>query len=353
MITMNTATLTYRVSPLYAAAFLLACCVATLLLVPSHAFALEVQIDPTERVYVPGDQFLVPIRLDTKGECVNAVSVEVLYDTDLLTAVDVSTGRSILTLWTQSPVISQESGTIQFAGGIPGGYCGRLQGDPGLTNILAEIVFSAQDLSGTTTAQAQVALGQVVIYAHDGRGTILPVTSRSATLELSTETEIPATNEWIERVREDVTAPQLFEIILHSSPAVDRGRYFITFSTTDKESGVSHYEVLETDPRKWGFLTFIAREANWTPATSPYILRDQSLRSTIQVKAVDKAGNERIVTYQPPEHLRASFASVVDLAQLLVLLGIVAAFAYLIVRRYRRRPETSDHHHLDDHAQVH
>ena len=32
---------------------------------------------------------------------------------------------------------------MTFAGGIPNGYCGRIPGDPRLTNIILEIIFQA------------------------------------------------------------------------------------------------------------------------------------------------------------------------------------------------------------------
>ncbi len=300
---------------------------------PSHAQELEVALEPTERVYVPGDVFVMPVRVRGVTECVNAFSLEVGYDTEYLTAVDVARGLSIMTLWTESPTIDQEQGTITFTGGVPGGYCGRLQGDPGLTNILTEIVFSVRSVSERENVRVPISISRATVHAHDGVGTLLPVTSRSATIEISPTIDLAPTNEWIERGRGDSTAPALFDVILHSDPAVADGRYYIVFSTTDKESGISHFEVLETDPRQWGFLTWVTRESGWIPVESNiYVLRDQSLRSAIQVKAVDKAGNERIVTYQPPEHLRSMFHWTDGIAVIVVVL-LIAGAAYLIRRR--------------------
>ena len=38
---------------------------------------------------------------------------------------------------------------------------------------------------------------------------------------------------------------------------------------------------------------------DWRIAEGPYLLEDQSLESIIKVKAVDKAGNERMAQYLP------------------------------------------------------
>jgi hypothetical protein len=88
-------------------------------------------------------------------------------------------------------------------------------------------------------------------------------------------------------------------------------QYYIIFSTTDKQSGMDHFEVLEIrhDQElgivKGGFwdklkgkTTFVPE---WETAKIPYLLNDQDLLSIIRVKAIDKAGNERFVEYIPPE----------------------------------------------------
>ena len=41
------------------------------------------------------------------------------------------------------------------------------------------------------------------------------------------------------------------------------------------------------------------QEAIWKVGDSPYLLEDQSLKSIIKVRAIDKAGNERIVEIIP------------------------------------------------------
>jgi len=70
------------------------------------------------------------------------------------------------------------------------------------------------------------------------------------------------------------------------------GKYFLVFATQDKKSGIAHYEVQENRRQK-------IESRKWIETESPYILKDQELRSYIFVKAVDKAGNERIAVVEP------------------------------------------------------
>ena len=62
--------------------------------------------------------------------------------------------------------------------------------------------------------------------------------------------------------------------------------------TQDKGSGIEKYQVKETKYR-------IFTSAKWLDSTSPYILKDQDLRSFVYVKAIDKYGNERIEKILP------------------------------------------------------
>lgn len=284
------------------AATLVLCTFFGVFMLPLGALAAEILIEQRTEQVQPNDVFLLPIRIDASGECVNAIEATIEYDTKYLTIIDVARGRSILPLWTEEPVFNKEEGRVHFSGGIPGGYCGRVIGDPGLTNILGELVFLVRD-TGDLSASTSVTISKASVHAHDGNGTLLPTTVGNANVGIVANLGREPLDEWIFRVKEDTTAPELFDVILNTDISVARGRYYIVFSTTDKQSGIDHYEVLETDPERWGFLSFISREAKWLQTESPHVLQDQSLRSTIQVKAVDKSGNERIVTFHPPEEL--------------------------------------------------
>jgi hypothetical protein len=61
------------------------------------------------------------------------------------------------------------------------------------------------------------------------------------------------------------------------------GNYYVVFSTVDKQSGLDHYEIFESGA--------------WKAVSSPYKLRNQSLKGGVQIKAIDKAGNERLGDY--------------------------------------------------------
>jgi hypothetical protein len=78
---------------------------------------------------------------------------------------------------------------------------------------------------------------------------------------------------------------------------------------------------------------------------SPYVLIDQSLNSTIRVRAIDKAGNVRIATLVPDPALRSisqnRLITILMVGSLVVLLGALAFYA-LWKRRQRILEEANN-----------
>jgi hypothetical protein len=308
------------------------------------AYAAHLYLAPASASENRLDTFYVPVRIDAQGECLNAVEVAIAYDPTEISIRDIATGDSILTLWTTWPTVEKdvaghEVGRVTFAGGIPGGYCGRVEGDPGRTDVLATLVVSGvpQALhAGEVTTTSLIVEPQSSVYRHDGSGEKASLTFLGADLVLMQSTSTP-NDVWLTDVRADTIAPEFFEITLVRGPSAGHQRHYIVFSTTDKQSGIDHYEVLETDPDRFGFLSWISREAYWSRVESPYVLRDQHLRSKIMVKAVDKNGNERIASYTPPLSLAAELSRPLNIVLFLVIAGLLLLVWFVAARFKRKR----------------
>ena len=130
--------------------------------------------------------------------------------------------------------------------------------------------------------------------------------------------EIPK-KEWQEELEKDNIPPEPFEIEIHRTPEIFEGKYFITFFTFDKQTGLDYFEVKEG-------------KRNWEKAESPYLLEDQDLKSIIKVKAVDKAGNERLAEYIPPKKITWK-----DWLPWLILILIVASIIYWLWKIYTKK----------------
>jgi hypothetical protein len=289
-------------------------------------------MDPAAVDLSRGDTIKVSVRLDTdEGECVNVVDGVISYSTNIQ-PVDISRGASILSMWVEDPVIDTANHTITFAGGIPNGYCGRIAGDPRLTNVVVDMLFQSPGFVigvGDATNTAEIAFtNQTQVLLNDGLGTQAQLSAYGTTISLSKESGSSISNQWGEIVANDDINPEGFSITLERIPD-ENGRYAIIFNTTDKQSGIDHYEVIEESMSEARLFNWGREDAPWKDVKSPYTLRDQSLNSTIRVKAVDKAGNEYIAIYVPTEAQRTISPQTKIL--LFVIAGVFGAFSLIAV----------------------
>jgi len=288
------------------------------LFIPIWADGAILYLEPSQGEYQPEDTFIIKVKIDIGEECINTVKADLKFSQEVLEAVDFSQGDSILTLWLESPEINQSEGLISFVGGVPAGYCGEVPGGIGDSNLLGRIIFKVQDIQ---IDQAEVKfLNTSQVLLNDGLGTVDELSTKGAVYTVLQSGSGPAKDEWQQELEQDKIPPEVFEIEVHQDALIFEGKYFITFSTTDKQTGLSHFEVKEGD-------------GNWQQKESPYLLADQSLQSIIEVKAVDKAGNERIAEYVPKIQKRSFLWWIIVLISTLLGIGIIILVGYKVLRK--------------------
>lgn len=329
------------ISVMMRVALLYVCVLGLFLTHGISVYAATLYIEPSEHTLSRGDTVTLAVRVNVdEDECINTVDATIEYG-DIVRAVDVSRGDSILSIWVEAPIINEDERTITFAGGIPNGYCGRIPGDPRLTNVVAELVFRAPGFSVGRTDEnvAEVTFADTTrVLLNDGSGNEARLTTHGTSLTLLDGPGSSITDEWTERVGDDDRPPEPFSIELVQQDGVFSGKYFIAFNTTDKQSGLDHYEVIEESLEESSLFTWGGVNAPWVETESPYVLTDQELGSVIRVKAVDKAGNERIVTLVPDESLQKGTLSpwiLLTGALLIIFVGFLLGM-YVRTRRKKR-----------------
>ena len=249
-------------------------------LVPILASAAEIRIDAESQEVKTGERFTANLFLDTE-ESINALEGQIVFPVDLLEPKEIRDGNSIVNFWIERPKI--ESDKIRFLGITPGGYLGE-------KGLIFSVVFqSIQEGSGSIEIQNIKAL------LNDGKGTEANTTISN--LQLVISKQVPASQPAVVE-KEDTDIPETFEPIVTSDPAVFDGKYFLVFATQDKGSGIDYYEIKESRQK------FLKIFKKWVIAESPYLLKDRKLRSYVYIKAVDKAGNERITVVEPRYPMR-------------------------------------------------
>ena len=114
---------------------------------------------PSVKSYIVGQTFTITLNVSA-DVAVNAVEGSLVYPTDKLEALSVSKTNSIISLWVNEPVISQNSGNVYFAGVIL---------NPGYKGSGAKIFSVNFRVKASGDAFITVANGSVL--ANDGAGT--------------------------------------------------------------------------------------------------------------------------------------------------------------------------------------
>lgn len=223
------------------------------------------------------DNVIIEVRFNTENQPINSIEglVGIHSETGPIYVRQINLGGSDITLWPNNPSVSssEKDISISFVGGTPGGFT--------KTDILLfSIVLTATEPGALILAPASI-----VAYAHDGQGT--PITVRNVNLELVVaEQRAKPEDEWQKIITTDSEPPLPFKVTLGQDPSVFDGKKFISFYTTDNQSGIDHYEIKE------GNMGIVR-------SSSPYVLRNQELELPITVYAFDRAGNVREAFFDP------------------------------------------------------
>lgn len=287
---------------------------AVLSSLPAIASAATISLQAVPAHIGAGDVVRVDILLDSAIP-VNAFSGTLLYP-KTLEPIGISDGNSIVSLWVTHPVVSEAGAPISFVGITPGGFSGN-------GGVLFSVLFKAK-----TSGTANVSLGNVEVLRNDGAGGKEPVTLKSLVLSISSK----SSGGYTEPV--DHTPPEPFTAQQGSDLQLFDGKNYLAFMAVDKGSGVDHYEIAES--RVPSFLFWLLSPSWHAPAISPFVLADQNLTSAVYIKAVDRAGNERLSVY-PLRYLFTAYETIV-LFVILVVVVLLWEKKIWLRRRPRKNP---------------
>jgi len=255
-------------------------------------------------------EFNVAINIDADKR-VNAYSAAVSISGPLI-PYDINEANSIINFWVDKPNWDQTTRLLTFSGITPGGF----EGEKGR---LLVIKFKAEK-EGTAILSFDKEKTKVYLHTPDGI---------EDSLELA-ELELPIVKgkENIPVKIPDNDPPEAFIPEISQDPNIFDGKWFLVFATQDKGSGIAGYAIHESTRKK--DVTRIETK-KWVEAESPYLLKDQKLRSYIYVKAVDKAGNERVV-FLPPRYPLKWYERWENWA-IIVISILIVAVAFKILRK--------------------
>lgn len=236
--------------------------------------------EPLGKIIQNGENYYeIALKIEP-SERINALAGGFVFQPPL-TAVEINDGHSVISLWLTRPTYEPPLGQVSFSGIVPGGLIERAEVfrfrvPINRPEVLPDIIW----LDEETTA---------LLHTGDGRRAALSLETIFWPRDPSTIEEIDSDS------LADYDAPESFQPEIVRDLSVFGGQYFLIFATNDKKSGLARYEVAE----KKSWFAQDESELNWRAAQSPVLLIDQSRKSFVYVRAIDRAGNSRLAVIHP------------------------------------------------------
>jgi hypothetical protein len=283
------------------------------LIIPAWAGAANLVMSSEKQSFEAGDEFLVELKLDSGTEKINVVDAALNFDPSKMEVRDITTGGSIFNLWTRTPVYSNDSGKVFFTGGTT-------------KNAASGKILSIAFLAKTAGSGEITISSDSSAYLADGKGTKQQLKADSVKFAISERSgQRASSGSWTKLLAADKTPPENLAVTLGEDPSMFGGKYFLSFSATDSSSGLNYFEIQEGD--------YPAASSE-----SPYVLRDQSLKTPVKIIAVDKAGNQTQSVVYPHKLQTKAFGYAYWAFGALILL--LAAAGYF----YRRKIKNKNFH---------
>lgn len=287
------------------------------LLKPSDAMAVEMNFYSNSGNFYPAQTVVVNFSVNSRGKNINTIKGKITYPKNILDLQEIRDGGSIINLWVERPQISSGQ-DVSFAGVSTGGF----KDDNG---FIFSLIFKVRENKSGYDQKGLISFRNAEILLNDGLGTKIDVSDAGYSFFQKTEafTGISGSNE---AFIEDRDSPSVFSPYVTRDQNIFDNRWVLIFSAQDKSSGVDHYEVHETKER-YPLEELNKKQLTWLTVESPYLLQDQNLESYVYVKAVDRAGNERLAVVFPGKSQKSgSFYSGVFFSILIIIVIVSAAF---------------------------
>lgn len=265
-----------------------------------HAATLEISTVPAAPE--AGKDFLIEIRTSTDGSPINAAEGSVTLPAGIAVQ-GVQTGGSVFSLWPVEPRFVRSTNTVEFTGGTPNA----------LTNLSHALLFTVGARAQAAGTYA-VSAGNARAFLSDGKGTpvqFAPVVKKITVGSKSSNEEVKT---------KDTTPPQFVVAELGNDTSLFNGNTYLTFFATDDKSGVKEYSVKE------GLF------GGYVPAEHYYVLKDQSLKKDLWVRATDFEGNQ-ITKKIPATHPALPWSLIIG-SILVAVIGLLLWMRFLKRRAY-------------------
>lgn len=270
-----------------------------------RAEGASLYLSPNSGTFFVGSTFDVSVFLNTGGNNINAVRVDLKFDPKKVQIASPTAGKSFISVWVAQPVYSNVNGTASFQGGMP---------SPGIntsSGLVSTITFRAMVPGETVISFSDSSK----ILLDDGKGTnVLSSLGRGVyrlTIPPPEGPEVfspthPDQNKWYGnnsptlswKKEEDITGfsydinKNLFSDIDNISEGMDT-----SISYSDLEDGIWYFHVKAKKGNIWGGISHYIMQIDKTSPASFQL----SFRPTLSIPSV--VSQEPILTFMTTDNL--------------------------------------------------
>lgn len=280
------------------------------LLFINKVFAATLTFEFSKNSVGIGEQFYVDLMLNPEGQSVNTISGSLILPKDNISFVRLEEGKSMVDLWIEKPQLNNDKNTINFSGLMTHGFDGVI--DPfninhKLPGLMIRLVFETKKSGIVNFSTSTFSLN-----LNDGLGTEIKIPSINKNLDIS---NFPNQSKY-----ENLTfgTPELEAYITRDSN-IFNNEYVLIFKATDKETGIKSVKIKEG-------------RRNWKEIESPYLLKDQSRHSVINLEATNYSGAGIIINIDKVPY---DWQLIIKFS--IIVLIIAISFVFVIRKIYRTK----------------
>lgn len=252
--------------------------------------------------------FKVKVKLDPEGQTINSLEARIFYPHDLLKLSGIEDGSSFLSMWLDRP--HEEGGTINLSGIAPRGFDGNINNleysNRGPGDVVTLIFDPIKAGTAVIGASSSVAL------LNDGLGTQAALDHKPVTISIG-----DYLNTFV-ITGTDSIAPDFIYAEAHYDATL--GGQYIFFQASDKDSGIDHYEIKNGN--------------DWQTIQSPYLIKQNG--GVYYIKAVDRAGNEKIKEVQATSSSNVFLNNIFWLIVALLVILTALIIKYILIKKRQK-----------------
>lgn len=276
--------------------------IGAIVVLPKISFGADLFVKTPVDSYRIGEQFVVSVFVSSEEQNpINAVDLSFGFSQENLKFITSLERGSIISFFVDKPELLD--GKIVFSGITPGGFFGAVNPVLDVKSIepvkIIDFIFEP-----IASGRAEIFLDKGEMFRNDGSGLPVVFNEWSKILEIKDE----VFKKEIDLMDENPPLEFTPEIIKDKNIS---SNYILIFNTTDEETGIDRYEVLE-EGRK-----VVVTE-------SPYVLKNKPPKGIITVRAYDKAENVRVAYIEAPKtpDIGINIFLIVGIILIIVLLAI-------------------------------